>query len=134
MPDRAAVSILSVPISNPPERDSKPGSIGMPIPGTIVEILSLEDRKTVLQLGETGEICIRGPQVMLGYWEKPDETKFAMEGGRFHTGDIGTMDGSSMPERVARISGGSLRLCFTSCSKSDTSERETTSSSRSLVL
>jgi long-chain acyl-CoA synthetase len=77
---------------NPPERDSKPGSIGMPIPGTIVEILSLEDHKTVLQLGETGEICIRGPQVMMGYWNRPEATAEVIIDGRLHTGDVGHID------------------------------------------
>ena len=77
---------------NPPERGSKPGSIGMPIPGTIVEILSLEDHKTVLQLGETGEICIRGPQVMMGYWNRPEATAEVIIDGRLHTGDVGHID------------------------------------------
>jgi long-chain acyl-CoA synthetase len=77
---------------NPPLGVSKAGSIGIPAPGTIIEIISMDDRKTPVPLGQPGEVCIRGPQVMPGYWEKPDETKFAMEGGRFHTGDIGTMD------------------------------------------
>ena len=77
---------------NPPERDSKPGSIGMPIPGTIVEVLSLEDRKTVLKTGETGEICIRGPQVMMGYWKRPDATAEVIIDGRLHTGDVGHID------------------------------------------
>jgi long-chain acyl-CoA synthetase len=52
----------------------------------------MEDRVTPVPQGEKGEVCIRGPQVMAGYWQKPEETKVAMEGGRFHTGDIGTMD------------------------------------------
>ena len=77
---------------NPPLGVSKAGSIGIPAPGTIIEIISMDDRKTPMPLGQPGEVCVRGPQVMSGYWEKPDETKFAMEGGRFHTGDIGTMD------------------------------------------
>jgi long-chain acyl-CoA synthetase len=77
---------------NPPLGVSKAGSIGIPAPGTIIEIISMEDRVTPVPQGEKGEVCIRGPQVMLGYWQKPEETTFAMEGGRFHTGDIGTMD------------------------------------------
>ena len=77
---------------NPPLGVSKSGSIGIPAPQTIVEIISMDDRVTPVPLGQPGEVCIRGPQVMTGYWEKPDETEFAMVGGRFHTGDIGTMD------------------------------------------
>jgi long-chain acyl-CoA synthetase len=77
---------------NPPLGVNKSGSIGIPAPGTIIEIISMDDRVTPMPLGQPGEVCIRGPQVMPGYWEKPEETKVAMEGGRFHTGDIGTMD------------------------------------------
>ena len=77
---------------NPPLGVSKSGSIGIPAPQTIIEIISMEDRMSPVRQGEAGEVCIRGPQVMAGYWEKPDETAFAMAGGRFHTGDIGTMD------------------------------------------
>jgi long-chain acyl-CoA synthetase len=77
---------------NPPLGVSKSGSIGIPAPQTIIEIISMDDRVTPMPQGQAGEVCIRGPQVMLGYWEKPEETEFAMVGGRFHTGDIGTMD------------------------------------------
>jgi long-chain acyl-CoA synthetase len=77
---------------NPPHGVSKSGSIGIPAPGTIIEIISMEDRITPVPLGEAGEVCVRGPQVMAGYWQKPEETEFAMFGGRFHTGDIATMD------------------------------------------
>jgi long-chain acyl-CoA synthetase len=77
---------------NPPELGSRPGSIGMPIPGTIVEILSIEDHKTVLKQGETGEVCIRGPQVMMGYWKRPDATAEVIIDGRLHTGDVGHID------------------------------------------
>ena len=77
---------------NPPGRGSKPGSIGLPVPGTICEIVSLEDRKTLLPTGETGEICFRGPQVMMGYWNKPDATAEVIMDGRLHTGDVGHID------------------------------------------
>jgi long-chain acyl-CoA synthetase len=77
---------------NPPLGVSKAGSIGIPAPQTVIEIISMEDRVTPVRQGEPGEVCITGPQVMSGYWEKPEETEFAMVGGRFHTGDIGTMD------------------------------------------
>jgi long-chain acyl-CoA synthetase len=81
-----------VATGNPVHGDNKPGSIGMPVPRTVIEIISLEDRLTPVPVGEKGEICISGPQVMAGYWNQPEETAVAMQGGRFHTGDIGYMD------------------------------------------
>ncbi|HVZ02896.1 MAG TPA: long-chain fatty acid--CoA ligase [Dongiaceae bacterium] len=77
---------------NPPELGSRPGSIGLPIPGTICEIVSIDDRKTLMQPGETGEICFRGPQVMMGYWKRPDATAEVVIEGRLHTGDVGHID------------------------------------------
>ncbi|HEY4165112.1 MAG TPA: long-chain fatty acid--CoA ligase [Dongiaceae bacterium] len=78
---------------NPPGDSEKTGSIGMPLPGTICEIVSIEDGKTVLPTGETGEICFRGPQVMMGYWKKPEATaEVITDGGRLHTGDVGHLD------------------------------------------
>jgi long-chain acyl-CoA synthetase len=70
----------------------KPGSIGLPLPGTIVEIVDLVDRTRPVGPGERGEICIRGPQVMKGYFKQPEETALVLVDGRLHTGDIGTMD------------------------------------------
>jgi len=81
---------------NPVDGENKTGSIGLPAPGTIIEIVSLEDKKTVLPQGKTGEVCIRGPQVMTGYWHQPEETALVFdqtpEGIRLHTGDVGYMD------------------------------------------
>jgi len=66
------------------------GTAGLPIPSTVVTIRDDEGR--VLSLGETGEICIAGPQVMKGYWNRPDETaKVFTSDGAFRTGDIGLM-------------------------------------------
>ncbi len=67
-------------------------SAGLPLPGTLVEIVSTEDRERVLPLGETGEICVTGPQVMAGFWNRPEETREALRGGRLRTGDIGYLD------------------------------------------
>jgi len=78
--------------SNPPEGDRKEGSIGIPYPATLVEIVSLDDPDQVLGVGERGEITVTGPQVMKGYWNKPEETANSIRNGRFHTGDIGYMD------------------------------------------
>jgi long-chain acyl-CoA synthetase len=71
---------------------NKPGSIGLPLPGTLVEVVDIHDRTRVLPLGEKGEICITGPQVMAGYWGKKDETAKVLVNGRLHTGDIGYID------------------------------------------
>jgi long-chain acyl-CoA synthetase len=70
----------------------KKGSAGMPAPGCVVEIVDVDDPLKLLPLGQTGEICITGPNVMLGYWNKPEATAEAFAGGRLHTGDVGYMD------------------------------------------
>jgi len=92
---------------NPLEGENKTGSIGLPVPGTYVEIVSLDDRKTDLPQGESGEICIRGPQVMAGYWHQPAETANVMEetpaGPRLHTGDVGYLDKDGYTFIVDRI-------------------------------
>ena len=77
---------------NPPSTGGKPGSIGLPVPGTICEIVSLDDRKTVLPPGEIGELTFTGPQVMMGYWNRPDATAETIIDGRLHTGDVGRID------------------------------------------
>lgn len=66
--------------------------VGLPVPNTLVEIVDLETGTELLPPGETGEICISGPQVMKGYWQRPRENAAAFGGGRFHTGDIGFLD------------------------------------------
>ena len=77
------------------------GSIGLPLPSTDVAIL--DDAGAEVPLGERGEVCIRGPQVMLGYWQKPDETRAVMtQDGFFRTGDIGIMDSSGYTRVVDR--------------------------------
>jgi long-chain acyl-CoA synthetase len=75
---------------NPPNLDFN-GSIGLPIPST--EIAIKDDAGQDLALGQIGEICVRGPQVMRGYWKRPDETaKVMLPGGWLRTGDVGHMD------------------------------------------
>ena len=67
------------------------GSIGLPIPST--EVMICDDDGNALSVGEIGEICIKGPQVMEGYWQRSDETENVMlPGGWLRTGDIGRMD------------------------------------------
>lgn len=87
----------------------KEGSVGLPVPGTRIEIVSLDDDKTVLPPGQRGEICVRGPQVMKGYWNRPEETAFALRDGRLHTGDVGVMDDEGFTFIVDRIK--DLILC-----------------------
>ncbi len=70
----------------------KPGTVGMPAPATIAEIVDVLDGVTVLPPGEAGEIRIRGPQVMAGYWKMPEESAVALRDGWLYTGDIGRMD------------------------------------------
>ena len=77
---------------NPLVKDARyNGFAGLPLPSTVITIRDDEGR--ILPSGETGEICIAGPQVMKGYWNRPDETaKVMFADGAFRTGDIGLMD------------------------------------------
>jgi long-chain acyl-CoA synthetase len=77
---------------HPKEGPDKPGSIGLMLPGIEMDVVSLEDPKQLLPVGEVGEIRIRGPNVTKGYWNRPKETAEAFVGDRFLTGDIGYMD------------------------------------------
>ncbi|NTX63781.1 long-chain fatty acid--CoA ligase [Myxococcus sp. CA051A] len=80
-----------VATSNTPIATEYSGTIGLPVPGTEIAIRD-EDGNDV-PMGESGEICIRGPQVMAGYWNRPDETEKVMfADGFFRSGDIGIMD------------------------------------------
>ncbi|MGH8690673.1 MAG: long-chain-fatty-acid--CoA ligase [Burkholderiales bacterium] len=76
---------------NPLDLKDYSGSIGLPMPST--EVVLRDDNDKDVALGQPGEICIRGPQVMKGYWQRPDETaKVLGKDGFLHTGDIGVMD------------------------------------------
>ena len=75
--------------SNPVGRE-KPGSVGVPVPGTEVRILDDADRP--LPPGEVGEICARSPGVMVGYWHAPEATEQALQDGWLRTGDLGYLD------------------------------------------
>lgn len=77
---------------NPPAQKPREGSIGLPLPGTIITVRSLDDPTQEMPLGENGEICIAGPQVMKGYWRQPKETADTMVGEFLRTGDVGYMD------------------------------------------
>jgi long-chain acyl-CoA synthetase len=87
--------------ANPLNISQYTGSIGLPMSSTEVEIRDDADR--ALPIGETGEICIRGPQVMAGYWQRADETaKVLGRDGFLHTGDIGVMDAKGFIRIVDR--------------------------------
>ena len=74
-----------------PLSDNRLGTIGMPLPSTEMKVISEEGEE--LGIGEVGELCIRGPQVMKGYWKRPEETaKTLTEDGWLSTGDIGLID------------------------------------------
>jgi len=70
----------------------KVGSIGIPIPDTACRIVDLNDGTTDVPVGETGELLIKGPQIMKGYWNMPEETAATLTDGWLHTGDIAKMD------------------------------------------
>jgi len=78
--------------ANPLKGERRPGSIGMPVPDTDCKIVDLEDADRVVGQGERGELCVQGPQVMLGYWNRPEETAIAIRNGWLHTGDVAVMD------------------------------------------
>ena len=76
---------------NPADNDAFSGTIGLPLPST--EVTILDDSGQPVPLGQVGEIAIRGPQVMAGYWNRPEETaKVMTPDGYFKTGDVGVMD------------------------------------------
>ncbi|HSF77397.1 MAG TPA: AMP-binding protein, partial [Steroidobacteraceae bacterium] len=80
-----------VATANRPEETAFTGSIGYPLPST--ELSIRDDDGNELEIGQVGEICVRGPQVMRGYWNRPEETeKVMLPGGWLRTGDVGRMD------------------------------------------
>ena len=82
---------------------ARAGSIGLPLPGTMVEITAIDDPDRRLPIGQRGEICISGPQVMAGYERRPEDTAEALRGGRLHTGDVGYLDADGYVYVVDRI-------------------------------
>jgi long-chain acyl-CoA synthetase len=78
--------------SNPFSGQRKIGSVGMPLPDTEVKLVKIDDYTQSVPLGESGEIIIKGPQVMKGYWNKPEATADQIKDGWLLTGDIGKMD------------------------------------------
>ncbi len=89
--------------SNPFHGLDKPGSIGLPVPGTEIIITDREDPHKMMPLGEPGEICVRGPQLMAGYWQQPEATAETIVEGRLRTGDVGYMDEDGYTFIIDRI-------------------------------
>ena len=76
----------------PRNRPDKRGTIGVPLPGIVMDVVALDDPHRVLPLGETGEIRVKGPNVTRGYWNRPEETAKSFADGYLLTGDIGYID------------------------------------------
>jgi long-chain acyl-CoA synthetase len=81
-----------VATANPLNGPVKENCIGQPLPQTVVSLRDLDDPSQEVRLGEKGEICIKGPQVMKGYWNAPEATADAFTGDFFRTGDVAVMD------------------------------------------
>ncbi len=88
--------------ANPIDGERRPGSIGLPLPETDQRIVDLETGTRTLPVGEVGELCVKGPQVMLGYYRQPEETAQFLHDGWFRTGDIGRLDADGYAYLVDR--------------------------------
>lgn len=117
LPERWAAMVPEVPMElgyglteaspevcdNPPGRHKR-GTVGVPLPGTEVRICSPEDAATVLSSDAVGEIQVRGPQVMQGYWRRPDTTAAQLlPDGWLHAGDLGRLDADGYLTIVDRL-------------------------------
>jgi len=88
--------------ANPLGGTRKIGSIGVPFPDTDMRIVSVEDGTTAMPVGEPGELLIKGPQVMPGYWNRPEETAKVLDDGWLRTGDVATVDEEGYVRIVGR--------------------------------
>ena len=78
--------------ATPPYGQNSKRSVGIPCPRTEVKIVDIDNPDKILNIDETGEILVRGPQIMQGYYNRPDETEKTLQNGWLHTGDIGKLD------------------------------------------
>ena len=78
--------------TGPLDGTNRSGTIGLPLPDTVVRIVDSDDGQTILPPGEIGELVAQGPQVMLGYWRNPKATAEVIRDGWLYTGDLGTCD------------------------------------------
>jgi long-chain acyl-CoA synthetase len=88
--------------SNPFKKEKKIGTVGLPLPDTDIKLINIETGEPV-PIGEPGEILVKGPQIMKGYYKSPDATAKALEGGYLHTGDVGVFDQDGYLKIVDRI-------------------------------
>lgn len=86
--------------TNPLDGTDRVGTIGLPLPSTDVKFI--DDENNEVGIGERGEICVKGPQVMKGYWKRPDETNEVMDGDWLKTGDIAVIDEDGFIQIVDR--------------------------------
>jgi long-chain acyl-CoA synthetase len=78
--------------ANPVYGERRPGSIGLPMPDTDYKVVDVETGEKEMPIGEIGELCLRGPQVMEGYLNMPEENAQSIRDGWFYTGDIAKVD------------------------------------------
>ncbi len=83
--------------------EARTGSIGIPLPQTTVSMRAISDTRTPVEIGERGELCLRGPQVMAGYWKRPEESANVLVDGWLRTGDVGHMDADGYVYLTDRI-------------------------------
>src|SRR3546814_10010618 len=89
--------------TNPYEGLNKPGTIGQPIPGTRVRLVDKEDPGKPAPEGEPGEVVVHGPQIMKGYWNRPESDAEVFVGGGLRTGDVGLIDEAGYIRIVDRL-------------------------------
>lgn len=117
LPQRWAAAVPEVPmvlgyglteaspeVTNNPLHARRPGTVGIPLPGTSLRLCAPEDPHREVPRGEEGEVQVRGPQVMSGYWRRPDATAAALiDGGWLRTGDLGRFDEAGYLSIVDRL-------------------------------
>jgi len=90
-------------MANPVAPSRVAGTVGLPLPSTLVRVVDPENPTVEMPKGERGELVVKGPQVMSGYWKKPEETAEVFADGWFRTGDIVTIDDAGFIRIVDRI-------------------------------